>query len=329
MNSYGIVVPKEKAEPLRRELMARGVFNTACAVIRDGDFVVFPITEPQPDLDYTQKIHEFPEKIRTLSYPEMLDIPDELRPSLPSSFDTIGDVGIVKIADELEDYVGEICEAIRKANNLRAVALDRGVMGDFRIRSLVPCAGDRNLETTHKEFGVRLVLDPSKVYFSPRLAAERHRVASFVKEGERICDMFAGVGPFGIMIAKHSKPEVIHAFDINPEAIEYMKRNIEMNRLKKGVMVPHLEDSSAGMAKYGPFHRIIMNLPHSSHEFLGAAIQQIEDGGTIHYYEILETERLEERQDELRGLPGVQMVEYREVKTYSPTMRFYGFDVGF
>lgn len=329
MNSYGIVVPKGEAEPLRRELMARGVFNSTCTVIREGEKVVFPITELQSDLHYPQGIYDFPERVRRLSYPEMVDIPDGLKSVLPSSFDTIGDVGIVKIPEELEAYAGEICEAIRKANRLRAVALDRGVRGDFRIRSLVPCAGESSLETMHREFGVKLLLDPSKVYFSPRLAGERYRVASLVRKGERICDMFAGVGPFGIMMAKHSKPEVIHAFDINPVAVEYMKRNIELNRLDEGVMIPHLEDSAKGMERYGGFDRIIMNLPHSAYEFLGAAIQRIEDGGTIHYYEILEMERLEERLEELRGLPGVRRVEYREVKTYSPTMRFYGFDVIF
>ncbi len=154
-------------------------------------------------------------------------------------------------------------------------------------------------------------------------------MASLVKTGERICDMFAGVGPFGIMIAKHSEPEVIHAFDINPHAVEYMKRNIELNRLKDGVVMPHLEDSAAGMGRYGEFHRIIMNLPHSAHDFLGSAVKHIAEGGTIHYYEILETEMLAVRLEELNGLAGVKRVEHREVKTYSPTMRFYGFDVLF
>ncbi len=329
MNSHGIRVPKAEAEEVRRELIARGVFNSECRVMKENEDVIFPVIEEQKDLPYPQGTYDFPERKHELSYPSLVKIPEELREFLPSSFDTIGDVGIVKIPEELADYTKEICGAIREANHLRAVAADTGVTGEFRIRAVRPCAGDENLETTHREFGIKLLLDPSKVYFSPRLAGERWRVASLVKKGEKICDMFAGVGPFGIMIAKHSEPEVIHAFDINPAAVEYMERNIEINRLEERIMIPHLEDSAIGMEGLGKFDRIIMNLPHSAHDFLGAAHRHIADGGTIHYYEILETERLEERLDELKGLAGVRQVEYREVKTYSPTMRFYGFDVEF
>ncbi len=329
MNSRGIRVPKTEAEEVRRELLARGVFNSECRPVTDGEEVLFPITGRQPDMPYHQDTYDFPERKRDPSYPEIVKIPAELMEFLPSSFDTIGDVGIVKIPGELKDYREEICRAIREANHLRAVAVDAGVEGEFRIRSVVPCSGDSNLETMHREFGIKLLLDPSKVYFSPRLAGERRRVAYLVRKGEKICDMFAGVGPFGIMIAKHSEPEVIHAFDINPVAVEYMKRNIEMNRLKDGVMVPHLEDSTTGMGKYGSSDRIIMNLPHTAHDFLDTAVKHIAEGGTIHYYEILETERLEERLEELNGLVGMRSVEYREIKTYSPIMRFYGFDVRF
>ncbi len=329
MKSLGIRVPKSEAEAVRLVLMERGAFNTECRAVRNGDFVVFPITAGQPDMPHYQEVYEFPEHKRTPSYPALVNIPEELKKFLPSSFDTIGDVGIVKIPEELADYTKEICGAIREANHLRAVAADTGVTGEFRIRAVRPCAGDEKLETTHREFGIKLLLNPSKVYFSPRLAGERWRVASLVKKGEKICDMFAGVGPFGIMIAKHSELEVIHAFDINPAAVEYMKRNIEINRLEERIMIPHLGDSAAGMERFGKFDRIIMNLPHSAHDFLGAATKHIANGGTIHYYEILETERLEERLDELRELTGVKQVEYREVKTYSPTMRFYGFDVEF
>ncbi|MEM2352242.1 MAG: hypothetical protein QXT26_07530 [Thermoproteota archaeon] len=63
-------------------------------------------------------------------------------------------------------------------------------------------AGSADTETVHKEHGCKYFLDPRKVYFSPRLYYEHYRVASQVVEGETVVDMFAGVDPFSILIAK-------------------------------------------------------------------------------------------------------------------------------
>ncbi len=42
--------------------------------------------------------------------------------------------------------------------------------------------------------------------------------------------MFAGVGPFAIPIAK-SKRAKVYAIDINPEAVELLKKNVRLNRV--------------------------------------------------------------------------------------------------
>ena len=58
-----------------------------------------------------------------------------------------------------------------------------------------------------------------ETYFSPRLANERKRITSLVKPGETVVDMFAGVAPFSIMIAKYANPKIIYAIDKNKDAI--------------------------------------------------------------------------------------------------------------
>ena len=70
------------------------------------------------------------------------------------------------------------------------------------------------------------MLDVKKVYFSPRLATERKRITDQVKNNEIIVDMFAGIGPFSISIARKHKVK-IYAIDINPYAYKYLKKNIE------------------------------------------------------------------------------------------------------
>ena len=49
------------------------------------------------------------------------------------------------------------------------------------------------------------------------------------------------------------------------------------------------------------FHRIIMNLPHDSFRYLDVALEHLRQGGILHYYEILDIEKLEERMEELRS----------------------------
>ena len=120
---------------------------------------------------------------------------------------------------------------MRTFPRLRVIAMDKGVKGELRVRDLHIMAGGDTSETVHMEYGIKLLIDPSKAYFNPRLANERKRIATLVKDGETVVDMFAGVGPFSIMIAKYARPEVIFAMDLNHDAIEYMKKNIELNKV--------------------------------------------------------------------------------------------------
>ena len=79
-------------------------------------------------------------------------------------------------------------------------------------------------------------LDVKKVYFSPRLATERKRVADLVSDGEEILDMFAGVGPFPFVIAKEKSVDIT-AVDINEVAIQYLNENIKINKVKEKLIL--------------------------------------------------------------------------------------------
>jgi tRNA (guanine37-N1)-methyltransferase len=93
-----------------------------------------------------------------------------------------------------------------------------------------------------KEHGCEYHLDLSEVYFSPRLSYEHSRVASQVEEKETVVDMFAGVGPFSILIAKTHEDVKVYAVDVNPDATRYLERNIIVNGVM-GKVVPVLGDA--------------------------------------------------------------------------------------
>ncbi len=335
MKSLCIPVPKTKGEDMRKMLLDNGLLNRGLVIERGEDFLYFPIISDEKVkevLGYRVIEKDFQILEREIqSYKELLDIPDELKSILPTSFDVIGKVAIIKLEDELITYKETIGEALLSANkSIETVALDRGVFGEERLRNLQIVAGKRSTETVHKEYGIELETDPSKVYFSPRLATEHWRVTETVKDGEIVIDMFCGIGPFSILIAKNRNPKKIYAIDINEEAIDYLKRNIKKNKVSN--IEPHVGDSKIIVPKLPSSDRIIMNLPHSAFDFLIYAFSNIKNNGIIHYYEIIGHEKKDQRWKEIEEMAsdqGINMVKVfeKEVHTYSPKSSLYCFDL--
>ncbi len=108
--------------------------------------------------------------------------------------------------------------------NIRTVCLIDPVSGELRTRNVAIIAGENQTLTTHTEYGLSFDVDVETTYFSPRLASERKRVANLVKSGEIVVDMFAGVAPFSIMIARYAKPKIVYAIDKNKEAVLLCKK---------------------------------------------------------------------------------------------------------
>jgi tRNA (guanine37-N1)-methyltransferase len=144
--------------------------------------------------------------------------------------------------------------------------------------------------------------------------------------------MFAGIGPFSIMIAKTHSPKKVYAIDMNPEAIAYMKENLALNKVTN--VIPVEGDAREKIVELEQADRIIMNLPHDASGFVTEAVRSLKPGGIVHYYEIMEEPQVQQRLSEIADLAvreGRVMKELarRRVKSYSPTLNFYGFDLQF
>ena len=215
-------------------------------------------------------------------------LPPHLLASLPRALDTVGDIAIIEIPPELkvhESLIGESILTVHK--NVRTVLAKAGaVSGTYRLREFEVIAGENKTVTIHKEYGCQYHVDVAKVYFSPRLSQEHKRVASLVKKSETIVDLFAGVGPFSVLFAKNNAGAKVYAVDINPEAIEFLERNIRLNRVENRV-IPIQGDARQAVEErlLGVADRVIMNLPEKALEFVDAACKAIKPaGGMIHYY---------------------------------------------
>ena len=323
-------VLKKDGESVRSRLVAEDLLDLDSKIRAEGDYLLIPIRCDSFDgfevVDRDMEVQEH----KVLDYTEIVEVPDDLKQYLPSSFDVVGDVAMLKVPDELWDYRNQIGEALIKVNrNIRVVFHDYGVKGDFRIRDLEKIAGDGSSETIHKEFGVKLYTDPSKVYFNPRLSSERARIAKLVKDGETIIDMFAGVAPFGTVIGKMANPKIIYSIDLNPEAEHFARLNSEKNHID--CIVPMTGDSSKLIYDLPMADRVVMNLPQIADRFLGYAMDRMNQGAVAHMYKIIEREEFAQFCDDLvrdMAKRGHKIaIHSSELKTYSPTMSVYSMDV--
>jgi tRNA (guanine37-N1)-methyltransferase len=217
---------------------------------------------------------------------------DQLLPSvlvsLPRALDVIGDIAVIDIPPELKTYKRVIGESLLKTHkNVRTVLAKVGaVTGTYRLREFEVIAGEHRTTTVHKEHGCQYHVDVATAYFSPRLSTEHNRVASLVQKDETVVDLFAGVGPFAVLIAKKHADAKVYAVDINPEAVEFLKRNIRLNRVDHGV-IPIQGNARQAVEKQllGVADRVIMNLPEKAIKFVDAACKALKpSGGTVHYY---------------------------------------------
>ncbi|MFC7139014.1 class I SAM-dependent methyltransferase [Halosimplex aquaticum] len=269
-------VPREDGEATRRRLAEADLIAEDYEIeVADGALFI-PVT------DETAVPDEFDVVAREVERRETQAMPADLL-SFDPTYERLGDVVIVDEDDP--DRAQALADAIVESDLPVKTVVNRAskVKGTERIRDWEVLAGE-STEAVHREYGCEFALDLATVYFSPRLATERHRVTEQVAEGEHFFDMFAGVGPFVIPAAKRGATAV--GVDINRDAVEYLRENAERNGVADRVTaicddVHDVADDYEGWAD-----RLVMNLPHSADEFLDAAVALAGDDCVVHYYDI-------------------------------------------
>jgi tRNA (guanine37-N1)-methyltransferase len=244
--------------------------------------------------------------------------------SLESGIDVIGDIAIVKLRPGTEGKEAGFAEAIlSEMKSVRCVyGQEGGIEGDFRLRKLRHLAGEERTTTLHKENGIRLKLDVETCYFSPRLSTERLRIARQVGEGEKVLNMFAGVGPYSVLIAKRTK---VWSCELNDAAFRFHVENNKLNKVEDKVEM--IEGDAMLLPEElegeGPFDRILMPHPSQANIFLPAALAMLARGGVVHYYRHVSGEDVDEAEASLRAeidgiAPDVRMASVRRVRVIGP-----------
>ena len=330
-----VSVPLHDAESLRRYLREHGLLREDARILKDGARVYFPLkTVPEPLGSYEIVVRSFEIKsAKPASYKDRLKIPEMLRQTLPTSYDVLGDIILIKIPKPLQGYLEEIGEALLDAQpHVRTVCAISPVSGELRVRDVCVIAGEDRTLTTHTEYGLSFMVDVRRTYFSPRLASERKRVTGQVRDGEVVVDMFAGVAPFSIMIARFAHPRIVYAIDKNTEAVDLAKRNVTLNHVLDLVEVVCADSKDVGEVVPVKADRIIMNLPFSAHRFFAAALSIAKDTCHIHYYDMLKEDEVATRVSALKTIAGdlsfvLSEVVVRPIKSYTPREFYIGLDI--
>ena len=324
-------IPVQNIEATRQIVLNHKIIDFDYKIKVENGFGHIPIKEGTDEETLSKVIEECKEEIikQNENYTiEIMDLSqDDDLEELKKSFDIIGDVVIVEIPEDLEAHKKEIGQATLQFTKRKTVYMKKSaVKGVTRVRELELIAGEDNPITIHKEHGTRLKLDVKNVYFSPRLATERKRVQEATQDGEEILDMFAGIGPFPIVIA-HEKNVNITAVDINEYAIKYLNENIKLNKLAPAAHITAICGDTNEVAlnelKGKKFDRLIMNLPGLAPEFLDLAVSLCNDGGVIHYYEFSDgfSQGIERAQIACeKQNKEVEILNTRKVKSSSPGM---------
>jgi len=302
---------------INRFFKKKPILNQKIKILYESKYILFPLIKDEALIETLKNTvgddikYEFTKlkgilnpKFKHKSIIDVLkdDINEEFLNLIPKSYDIIGDIAIVEIDDVeslderesilLKNKIARVLTLVNK--NVKSVYEKKGkIKGSYRLRELQHIFGEKKTKTTHKENNCIFNLDISQVFFTPRLVFERKRIASSnIQEKEIIVDLFSGVGPFSIQIAKNYDV-TIHSFDVNPRAYEQLKENISLNKIK-GEIFPHNIDvkkltastNELGVSLKNKVDRVIMNLPEKSIGFIDiACFLMKKSGGIIHSYQ--------------------------------------------
>ncbi|MFB6137699.1 MAG: class I SAM-dependent methyltransferase family protein [Halobacteriaceae archaeon] len=272
-------VRPESGEDTRARLAAEDLLDRSREITGEDGWLYLPVEDP----DAVSERHG---DLAVVEYPaprrERQQMPADLLDFEPT-YERLGDI-VVLDEDDPERARAAADAVVASALDAKTVVNRASpVQGETRVREWDVLHGE-DTETVHREYGCEFALDIAAVYFSPRLATERHRVVEQVAPDEHVFDMFAGVGPFVIPAAKRGAEAV--GVDVNPAAVRYLRGNAERNGVADRVTAVEGDVRAVAGEWAGWADRVMMNLPHSADAFLDAAVTLAGEECVLHYYDI-------------------------------------------
>ncbi len=232
-----------------------------------------------------------------------------------ANYDIIGNIAIIKGEGKTRKEILSVAKELLKRPSIKTVVekVDH-FKGRLRTIDTKYLMGERNLVAEYKENDCVFKLDVEKAYFSSRLSGERKEVAKMVKKGDNVLVMFAGVGPYSVVIArslleKNPREEPgklkgrVVSMELGKIPSKYAKENVMMNKVDKIVeviqgdvkkQIPKL------VSRKEKFDIIVMARPNLKDSFLKDALKVAKKNTKIIYYGFCRDTELKKMVEDLK-----------------------------
>lgn len=252
--------------------------------------------------------------------------------ALPRGYQRLGRVLVLRLDESLRPAFPAIGSAWCAELGVQTVLRHAGrTDGEFRQPRTERIAGG-STETEVREHGVRYRFDAARLMFAAGNAAERRRIGRRVRPGERVADLFAGIGYFALPAAVHGRAGEVRAVEANPVSFRYLTENVALNGVAS-VVHPILGDNRSADLPSAWADRVVLGYLPSALPWLPRALAVARPGAVVHVHLVAGT-----RGGELGAAAEVaaavvraggrsERADAREVKPYGPGRAHYVVDV--
>ncbi|KAF2013181.1 guanine-N(1)--methyltransferas-like protein [Aaosphaeria arxii CBS 175.79] len=152
---------------------------------------------------------------------------------LPTGFSQAGHVAHLNLREKYLQYKYLIATVLADKNPTVKTVINKldnvGTENAFRTFQYEVLHGPDDLNVTVREQDCTFAFDFAKVYWNSRLHTEHERLCAIFNEGDAICDVMAGVGPFAIPAGKRKC--FVYANDLNPDSFNSLVDAVQKNKV--------------------------------------------------------------------------------------------------
>ena len=344
-------VPKRKTEYFAAQLRAKGWAAKGYHILSDGECNLLPLA-PKAPTELPDELGRVPMvELERQTQPDTTHwqtfLANHVSPEViekhtgewPNAQEHFGDIILFKLEDSVLKYAQEIAIAkLEFSKKSRLVLLDGGVVGPFRLRNLSPIAArldgeilgreeinnlpaqtNADLTTCRariSEYGAQIIVDPTKAYYSTRLANERAMTVTAVMKLAQelgrplsIADPYCGVGPALIQLLR--QPDLVYEYlatDLNPEALPLLEENLRANSTLKQARLPYDLENALHLTDKeelkGRFDVLLVNLPHDTINHLSHLLPLLQENtpALLRGWLVAEESLLKESEEKLNNI---------------------------
>ncbi len=262
------------------------------------------------------------------SLQKALKLSPALAEKLPSGYQLLGSVCILNLPVELKKCEKKIAKAALKEipQAKTVLAKQSGLKGSMKIPQLKFLAGKKSFQARHAENGCVFEFDVRKSMWSQGNMHERQRETAQAQKGEKVLDLFAGMGDWSIPLSK--KGCTVVAVEAEQETFKALEHNAKLNKAQMQCVSGNAENVSFEQK----FDKILMGWLPAPYFAFENALKHSHAGTKIYFHCTAKEREAEQRFQELQTIAEacgrrVALDNVVEVKSFAPKIFHYVLEV--